>query len=149
MQLAYALTATDMRMRENDVIFRIPKSSYILQLICKYFTRAIDIEETYTLAQMLCTKIVSLCWNVSHYCQMSLSHPHSLQDKLFRNNKTFRIFLSHPCDQLVPYAKSPQKLFETSFTAIFQRQGIPRLLRSIITTTMIDIDQINTLHTTF
>ena len=29
MRLAYALTATDMRMRENDVILGIPKSSYI------------------------------------------------------------------------------------------------------------------------
>ena len=28
MQLANALTATDMRMRENDVILGIPKSSY-------------------------------------------------------------------------------------------------------------------------
>ena len=29
MQLAYALTATDMRMRENDVTLGIPKSSYM------------------------------------------------------------------------------------------------------------------------
>ena len=28
MRLAYALTATDMRMRENDVILGITKSSY-------------------------------------------------------------------------------------------------------------------------
>ena len=28
MRLAYALTATDMRMRENDVTLGIPKSSY-------------------------------------------------------------------------------------------------------------------------
>ena len=28
MRLAYALTATDMRMRENDVTLGIPKTSY-------------------------------------------------------------------------------------------------------------------------
>ena len=31
MRLAYALTATDMRMRENDVIMGIPKTSYSFQ----------------------------------------------------------------------------------------------------------------------
>ena len=30
MRLAYALTATDMRMRENDVTLGIPKTSYRL-----------------------------------------------------------------------------------------------------------------------
>ena len=32
MRLAYALTATDIRMRENDVTLGIPKSSYIARL---------------------------------------------------------------------------------------------------------------------
>ena len=33
MRLAYALTATDMRMRENDVTLGIPNTSYICQYL--------------------------------------------------------------------------------------------------------------------
>ena len=36
MWLAYALTATDMRMRENDVILGIPKSSLRLHIMNRY-----------------------------------------------------------------------------------------------------------------